>query len=258
MLTTIRRLLALLDRRDRLKLVVLVIVLVLVAVAEMAGIAAIMPFMAVVTNPEVIHSQRWLNAAYTVFGFRSDQSFLFFLGLVVLALLVTSNAVKAAGTFLTLRYHNRLNYSLSRRLLARYVARPYQFFLKRNTAELGSNVITEVTRVVTGVLTPATTIVSSALMCLAIITLLVMVDPMVALAIACVLGIAYGTILLTARRKLSEVGKQQVKANQDRHKVAGRRCAASRTSRSWGAKSRSCSVSPCMRTATRATTSPRA
>lgn len=119
MLTTIGRLLALLDRRDRLKLAVLVCVLVLVAAAEMAGIAAIMPFMAVVTNPEVIHSNRWLNAVYTGFGFPSDRSFLLFLGLLVLALLVTSNGVKATGTFLTLRYHNRLNYTLSRRLLAR-------------------------------------------------------------------------------------------------------------------------------------------
>jgi ABC-type multidrug transport system fused ATPase/permease subunit len=219
--TTIRRLLALLDRRDRLRLGLLVVVLILVAVAEVAGIASIMPFMAVVTNPDVIHSHRWLSGAYTGLGFGSDRSFLLFLGLVVLALLVTSNMVKAAGTFLTLRYHNRLNYTLSRRLLARYLARPYQFFMKRNTAELGSNVITEVTRVVQGVVTPATTIVSSFLVCFAIVALLVLVDPLVALAIAGVLGVAYGTIFLTARRKLSEVGKEQVRANQQRHKVAG-------------------------------------
>lgn len=221
MLTTIRRLLALLERRDRLRLGLLVLVLILVAVAEMAGIASIMPFMAVVTNPDVIHSQRWLSAAYAGLGFRSDQSFLLFLGLVVLALLVTSNIIKATGTFLTLRYHNRLNYTLSRRLLASYISRPYQFFLKRNTAELGANVITEVTKVVTGVLTPATAIVSSFLICLAIVALLVVVDPLVALAIAGVLGSAYGTILLTARRRLGDVGKEQVRANQERHRVAG-------------------------------------
>ena len=220
MLTTIRRLLALLDRRDRLRLWLLLLVLILVAVAEMAGIAAIMPFMAVVTNPEAIHSHRWLSIAYAGLGFRSDQSFLIFLGLVVLALLVMSNVIKASGAFLTLRYHNRLNYNLSRRLLARYIARPYQFFLKRNTAELGANVISEVTRVVSGVLTPATTIVSSFLVCLAIVALLFLVDPLVALVITGVLGAAYGTILLTARRKLSDVGKQHVKANHERHKVA--------------------------------------
>jgi ABC-type multidrug transport system fused ATPase/permease subunit len=220
-MTTIRRLLALLDRRDRAKLAILAVVLVLVAVAEMAGIASIMPFMAVVSNPEVIRSNRWLSAAHEALGFGSDQSFLLFLGLLMLALLVMSNIVKAAGTFLALRYHNRLNYVLSRRLLARYIARPYQFFLKRNTAELGSNVITEVNRVVTGVLTPATTIISSSLVCLAIIALLVVVDPLVALAIASVLSLAYGAILVTARRKLGEVGKEQVRANQERYRVAG-------------------------------------
>lgn len=220
MLTTIRRLLALLDRRDRLRLWLLVLVLILVALAETAGIAAIMPFIAVVTNPETIHSHRWLSIAYAGLGFRSDQSFLIVLGLVVLALLVMSNVIKASGTYLTLRYHNRLNYRLSRRLLARYLARPYQFFLKRNTAELGANVIGEVTRVVSGVLTPATTIVSSFLVCLAVIALLFLVDPLVALVIAGVLGAAYGAILLTARRKLSDVGKQHVRANHERHKVA--------------------------------------
>jgi ABC-type multidrug transport system fused ATPase/permease subunit len=200
---------------------VLVCVLVLVAVAEMVGVASLMPFMAVVTNPEVIHSNRWLNAAYAALGFGSERSFLLFLGLLVLALLVTSNIVKTAGAFLTLRFHNGLNYSFSRRLLARYVARPYQFFLKHNTAELGSNVITEVNRVITGVLAPATTIVSSALVCLALIFLLVMVDPVVALVIAGVLVVAYGTLLVAARRKLSEVGKEQIRANQQRHRVAG-------------------------------------
>lgn len=220
MLTTIRRLLALLDRHDRMKLGLLLLVLIAMAVAEMAGIASIMPFMAVVTKPDVIHSQRWLSAGYEGLGFRSEQSFLIFLGLVVLGLLVIGNVIKATSTFLTLRYHNRLNYTLSRRLLARYVARPYPFFLKHNTAELGANVLTEVTKVITGVLTPATHIVSSFLVCVAIVTLLVLVDPLVALAIAGVLGGAYAAIFLTARRRLSFVGKQQVKANRERHKVA--------------------------------------
>ena len=221
MLTTIKRLLALLDRRDRMRLGFLVLVLILVAAAEMVGIASIMPFMAVVTNPAIIQSHRWLGAAYSGLGFRSDQSFLLFLGLVVLALLVTTNIIKAAGTFLTLRYYNRLNYTLSRRLLARYIGRPYKFFLKRNTAELGANVIAEVTKVVTGVLAPATAIVSSFLVCLAIFALLVLVDPLVALAMAGVLGGAYATILFTARRRLNYVGKGQVKANHGRHRVAG-------------------------------------
>jgi ATP-binding cassette, subfamily B, bacterial PglK len=221
MLTVIRKLFDLLDRRDRLQLYVLLVVLLVVAVVEMAGIASIMPFMAVVTNPDVIHSNRWLNAVYTRLGFQSDTAFLTFTGLLVLVLLVFSNAVKALSIWLTLRYHNKLNYTIARRLLARYMARPYAFFLNRNTAELGKNILGEVRTVISGVLSPGTDIISSALVCLAILTLLIVVDPLVALGIAVVLGGSYATVYLLARRKLSKIGEEQVQLNAERFKSAG-------------------------------------
>lgn len=220
-MTAIRKLFELLDRRDRLQFYLLLLVLMLVALVEMAGIASIMPFMAVVTNPEVIHSNRWLALAYDRLGFQSDTAFLTFTGLLVLGLLVSSNAAKAASIWLTLRYHNKLNYVLARRLLARYMARPYAFFLNRNTAELGKNILGEVRTVISGVLTPYTDIIASSLVCLAIMTLLVVVDPLVAVAIACVLGGSYAAIYLLARRKLGRIGELQVLANAGKYKAAG-------------------------------------
>ena len=221
MLTVIHKLFALLDRRDRVELWLLLLVLIVVAVVEMVGVASIMPFMAVVTNPEVIHTNRWLNAAYTNLGFQSDQAFLTFLGLLALGLLVFSNIVKATSSWLTLRYHNRLYYSIARRLLARYMARPYTFFLGRNSAELGKNVLEEVRRVIGGVLGPGTTVFASALICLAIMTLLILVDPLVALAIVTVLGGSYAGIYLLARRKLGRIGRQQIEANAGKFKAPG-------------------------------------
>src|SRR5690606_4826260 len=142
-----------------------------------------LPFMSVVTNPGVIHSNEWLSVAYEALGFASDQDFLIFLGLAVLALLIFGNIVKAVSTWLALRYHNQLYYILARRLLAIYMARPYGFFLGRNTSELGKNILGEVAVVVSGVLDPATMIISSSLVCAAIMGLLIAVNPMVALEI---------------------------------------------------------------------------
>ena len=220
MLTIFRKIVSLLDPHDRMRFGFLLIMLILVAVAEAAGVASIMPFMAVVTNPDIVHSNYFLSTIYEHLEFGSERAFLVFLGLSVFGLLVIGNAIKSVSTFLTLRYHNRLNYTLSRCLLACYVARPYQFFLKRNTAELGANVLTEVTKVITGVLNPATSMVSSLLVCVAIIALLVLVDPLVALAIAGTLGGAYAVILFAARRKLKTAGKQQLVENHERFKVA--------------------------------------
>lgn len=215
-----RMLFDLLDRRDRRRFYYLLLVLIMVAAIEMAGIASIMPFMAVVTNPGVIHSNHWLSSIFQGLRFESDQNFLIFLGFSVLALLVGGNLIKAFSTWLTLRYHNELNYLLARRLLARYMSRPYAFFLNRNTSELGKNVLSEVRNVIIGVLSPATIIVSSTLVTIAILTLLIIVDPLIAAAIATVLGGAYTIVYLLVRQKLVVIGREQIKANAEKYKAA--------------------------------------
>lgn len=215
-----RKLLSLLPASDRVRLALLLILLIALAMMEMAGIASIMPFMAVVTNPDIIHSNKWLQSVFTRLGLASEESFLMLLGALVLGLLVLNNCGKAANTWLTLRFQNRLSYELSRRLLARYMSRPYAFFLGRNTSVMGNTIINEANRVVASFLSPAMELVSSSLVCLAIMALLVIVDPTIALAIAGVLGGSYATIYALSRRKLGIIGKQQVEASANKFKHA--------------------------------------
>lgn len=220
MYNALSKLLALLNRRERVEFWLVLVLLVIVAMLEVAGIASILPFMAVVTNPDVIQSNRWLSSVYDWGGFTSHKTFLIALGVLTLGLLIFGNVMKAVSTWLTLWYHNKLNYQLARRLLARYMARPYSFFLGRNTADLGKNILAEVSTVVGTVLSPATEVVSAGLVCLAIMTLLVVVDPVVALAIATVLGGTYGAIYLSARRKLTAIGTVRVDANRQKYRSA--------------------------------------
>jgi ABC-type multidrug transport system fused ATPase/permease subunit len=216
----LRKLLAVMDRRDRLELWLLLVVMIVVAFVEMAGVASIMPFMAVVANPEVIHTNRLLSTAYEGLGFDSERVFLIFTGLLAFGLLVFSNVVKAASYWLAQRYDNRLYCTLARRLLSNYMARPYVFFLGRNTAELGKNILHEVSIVIGGVLSPCKIILSSSLVCIAIMVLLIIVNPLVALAIVIVLGSSYATIYFMVRRKLKTIGEQQVQAAAEKFKNA--------------------------------------
>ena len=43
----------------------------------------------------MIHTNRWLNTLYERLGFSNETSFLRFLGIVVVGLLIFSNALKA-------------------------------------------------------------------------------------------------------------------------------------------------------------------
>jgi ATP-binding cassette, subfamily B, bacterial PglK len=136
MITMLARILALLSPREKSFLLIQFSFLVVIALLDVAGIASLLPFMAVVSNPSIIHANKWLYAVYQALDFVSTQSFLMFLGVFVLGLLIVGNVLKAFHMWMSLTCDNRLYYNLACRLLASYMARPYEFFLKMNTAEM--------------------------------------------------------------------------------------------------------------------------
>lgn len=217
----IRKMIELLSTKERFYLYFIFIGLVLVAFVEMIGVASIMPFMAVVANPDVIESNRFFHYVYKFFNFADRQSFLIFLGIIVLVLLVASNLLKAFMLWATLKYDNQLNSNLGQRLLGGYLERSYDFFLNRNTADLGKNILNEARTVVASVLSPGMKIVSSSLVIIFILSFLFLVNPIIAVCIFALLGGTYFSIFYAVRKKLSRIGEDQVHVNSMKFKSAG-------------------------------------
>ena len=219
MLTLIGKFLNLLSSREKTLLYFMFATQVGVAIVDTIGVASIMPFIAVVANPDIIQTNQWLKLAYNFFGFTSLQTFLFMLGMLVLGLLVFSNLYKALTSWFILKYDNKLNYTLARRLLASYLACPYEFFLTRNTVHLGRFVLGDARMVIAGILSPAMRIASNFLVALFILALLVVVNVVTAVSIAIVIGIPYGLIYLVTARRLASLGKVQFEAHSMKYNV---------------------------------------
>ena len=220
MVTTARKLLDLLTGREKIQLGALSIGQVCVGFMEMAGVASIMPFIAVVANPGVIQSNHWLKLVYDFFGFVSPKGFLFSLGVLVFGMLLLTNLLKALMTWFSFTYDNRLASSLARRLLASYLSRPYEFFLTRNTVDMGKNVFNEAKTIVATVLGPSIQLLSGLSGAFFILILLLLVNPSIAVTIAIVLGGSYGAIYLVTARRMGSVTRVQWEANTLKFKLA--------------------------------------
>ncbi len=216
-----RQLWGILNRRQRGQAAVLLVAMLVQASFELMGVASIVPFMAVVADPAVIHTNETLAWVYALGGFGSDTAFLTAIGVAVIGLLAMSNGVSALATWATLRFVWNSHHRLADRLLRGYLAQPYSFFVQRNTASLNKNILSEVHTAVNGVLLPALRVVARALVTLALVALLVLVDPLLALIVVVVLGGAYGAIYAIVRRKQARLGQIRVDANRERYKVTG-------------------------------------
>ena len=144
---TLKRIFYILTPGERKHAGLVVIMISIMALLDMIGVASILPFMAVVTNPDIIQTNAILNEAFQIsnrFGVENNRQFLFALGVMVFLLLVFSLAFKAITTYVQVRYIEMCNYSICKRLTERYLHQPYSWFLNRHSADLGTTILSEV------------------------------------------------------------------------------------------------------------------
>ncbi|OFW62411.1 MAG: hypothetical protein A2Z35_03200 [Actinobacteria bacterium RBG_19FT_COMBO_36_27] len=214
-----KKVLKLLDERERKRLYMLFGAMTISALIEVAGIVSILPFLALITNPTLINDNRFLNWLYITLNFQSSNRFLIFIGIMVLLILIVSNILVILTMWGVSRFTNMRNFTIARRLLSRYLHQPYIFFLNKNTIELGKNILSEVTIVTSGVLIPLMQIISSGIIALFIFAMLMVVEPLLALSVMVILGVAYIFIYRIVKKKVSNIGKRRFNANIELHKA---------------------------------------
>jgi ABC-type bacteriocin/lantibiotic exporter with double-glycine peptidase domain len=199
---------------------VLVLGMILVAgTAETASVVSIMPFMAVLGSPDAIEVTWYLSPVYNLLGFGSTETFLIFLGIVVLACLIITAVCKLLANWAMLNFTSRRSYTLSRSLFEGYLHQPYTWFLGKHSADLSKTVLSEVDQVINGALIPAIQLINYALILLFLIAILIVVEAVFALPFIVVLGGAYSLIFWTSRHYLHRAGEIRVRANMERFRL---------------------------------------
>jgi len=218
MTSIIKKILKLLTRRERKRFYLLFGAMTISALIEVAGIASIIPFLSLITNPALIDDNRILNWLYTTLNFQSPDRFLIFSGIVVILFLIVSNIVVLLTMWGIARFINMRDFTISKRLLSRYLQQPYVFFLNKNTSELGKNILTEVAHFTAGVMMPLMRLLSRGIVTLFIFALLIIAEPFLALIVMIILGGAYVFIYKIVKKKLHDIGKKNFESNAQRFK----------------------------------------
>jgi len=212
-----KKLLFLLTSKERKQASLLLVMIIIMAFLEMIGVASIMPFIAVLTNPSLVETNVILNYMFQIsnsFGVGNQSEFLFFLGALVFVLLITSLLFKSFTIYAQLRFVYMREYSISKRLVECYLNQPYAWFLNRNSADLGKSILSEVATVVGSGMGSIMELISKSMVAVAILCLLTFTDLKLTIIVGFTFSIFYGLIYMFSRSYLSRIGIQRLKTNQ--------------------------------------------
>lgn len=207
MYSSLKRLYSEFSKKEKGRLKLLSVLIIVTGLVQVLNIVSIFPFISVASNPDVIDANQYLSRAKEILHIETNNEFLVYLGIAVLFSIILTNAFLAFSTWVTMKFVVTTTNSFSFRLLQRYLNETYQFHLQRNSADLVKNITGEVNRVVNGGIMSSLEICSKGFTVLAILVLLVFMDPVIASLMVTILGGAYTAVYFILRKKLAKVGK---------------------------------------------------
>jgi ABC-type multidrug transport system fused ATPase/permease subunit len=214
-----KKILFLYNTRERKYLFLILLMSLVMALLDMIGVASIIPFITILTNPEIVETNFFFKKLYEIlksYGVKNHQDFFFAIGLIVFVILVFSIIFKAITIFVQLRFIEVSNYKISKKLAEGYLHQPYSWYLNNHSAELGKSILLEVSNVVANGVYAMMELLTKAMVAVALIILIMIINLKLALIIGLSLGISYGIVFIFVRSYLTRIGTELFKNNQKR------------------------------------------
>jgi ABC-type multidrug transport system fused ATPase/permease subunit len=176
-------------------------VMLLGTLAELATIGAVLPFLALVSDPQRAAQIPGFRQIIEAMGIFAPDSLVLLAAILLICSAIMATIVRLLLTWVSLSFVLALSHEIGTSIFGRMMRQPYEYYVTRNTSESLAG-IEKVSTVVWGVLLPAMQGVSAAIMSIAIMALLLVIDPFTATIVALTMALAYLCVSLGVRLRL--------------------------------------------------------
>ena len=218
-ITYFKKILYLLSPREKKQGLLLFILIFFMALSDVIGVASIIPFITILTNPEIINNNFFLTYMFEIsgkFGVETVKQFSFFLGIIVFFVLISSLIIRGITQYASIRFSLMREFTIGKKLIEGYLHQPYSWFLDKNSSDLIKNILSEAREVVEKTLFPFINLIAQTLVIVALLGLLVFIDPMLALNVTLILSMAFLCIFIFLKDFLKKIGIERLEKNNER------------------------------------------
>ncbi len=203
----IRQLWYILNRRERINGALLLCGMALGAMFEAVSIGLLIPFIAVLKEPELVDKAPAARSVLSFLNIHEPQEMLIAIGLGLVGVFVIKSGYLVLLYRWLFRYVFEKHVNLARQLLTGYLNVPYTFHLQRNSSELIKVTTETIQRFTTGFLVSLLIVLGELLVVVALIIVLMLIEPLATFGAVLVLGIPTTLIYRSMQRRLAASGR---------------------------------------------------
>lgn len=171
------------------------------AIAEVFTLGAVIPYLALVTDPQAVDSYPILRHIFDRFGWTHSSQILVPATLLFSVIIVFCSLILLTLLWMTQEFVFALGHELSTKVLTKTITQPYTFHLQHHS----SNQIVAVNKidaVVSNIIYQLMQVITAVVVATCICSALILIDPVTAILIALVLGSVYSILTYITRRRI--------------------------------------------------------
>ena len=190
----------------KLQIILVLALMILSSLGEVVSIGLVLPFLAALTSPEKLFDIQTLKIVWVLLGLTEPVQIIW-----PLTLLFCFGALVAGGLRVLLLWANtRLSYAIgadfSIDIYRKTLYQPYAVHLQRNSSEVVNGILTK-TGIVIYVISATLTLISSSVILIVIASVIIALDPLIAIIVFSIFSSIYLTVVLLSRRRLNADGE---------------------------------------------------
>ena len=216
-----RELFRIIPRKRKSQLFIILLLMIGGGFAESLLLAAIIPFLTAITNPESLLSNKFINQIFLFLDLQNLIQLKFLITLIFIIAIIFSSSIRLINLWLHGRVAAAIGSDLSNQVYLRTLFQPYLTHISNNSASTVSAITQEI-RYVIQCIRLSLNAICSIFISTSIITTLFILNFEIAIISSLFLSFSFGIFSLTVRKKLyfnskktSELYQKQIKVIQE-------------------------------------------
>ncbi|OUW35603.1 MAG: hypothetical protein CBD35_06485 [Verrucomicrobia bacterium TMED175] len=187
---------------QKFKLYLLITLMVLTSLSEALTLGALVPFLSALVDPGIFFENKFINNILIFFNITDSKNILLPLSLVFIFAALTSGILRMYLLWFLIRFSHEVGLDISYKIYSNSLRQKYIYHVSQNTSNLISGIIEKSNGVVLQFLLPSLSLISSSMLAIAIVTTLLIINPIITITAFCSFGSIYLSVVIATKRKL--------------------------------------------------------
>lgn len=192
------------------------------SITEMFSIGALLPFLAVLTDPSSVLNNTNLQPIISALGIESSEQLLFFITLGFGVAAIIAGGMRLLLAWLNIRLSFETGADLSQNIYRRTLYQPYSVHVARNSSEVINGIVLKANGIIYGIINPTLTFIGSFFILIGILIVLIYADPIISTLAFAGFGLIYSAIIWFTRtqkiknsKRIAHESTQVIKSLQE-------------------------------------------